>query len=74
MTDRDRYYDNVILKVLSGADYGFWPKLIDLIMGADDENFKKLTSQYRELMAAIDRYNKKHPNHIEKRLQRQKGK
>lgn len=74
MTDRDRYYDNVILKVLSGVDYGFWPKLIDLIMSADDENFKKLTSQYRELMAAIDRYNKKHPNLIEKRLQRQKGK
>lgn len=74
MTDRDIYYDNVIIKVLAGVDYGFWAKLIDLIMTADDENYKKLTKQYKELMAAIDRYNKKHPGFVEMKLTRHRGK
>ena len=70
MTDRDMYYDNVILKVLSGVEYGFWAKLIDIIMTADDNNYKKISSQYKELMAAIDRYNKSHPNVYEVKLHR----
>lgn len=72
MTDREKYYDNVILKVVSGVDFGFWAKLIDLIMTSDDQNYKKLTGQYKELMDAIDRYNKKNKGIVELKLQRRR--
>ena len=72
MENQDKYYDNVVLKVVSGIDYGFWAKLIEAIMTADDKNYKKLSTQYKGLMSAIDRYNQAHRGLVETKLQRRK--
>lgn len=60
--DREKYFDNVILKVVEGVDFGFWGKLIDLIMKSTDEEYKKYKRDYPELLSAIDRYNSAHQN------------
>ena len=68
MTDRDRYFDMIVLRVAAGEECGQWTTLIDFIMTADAISSKKVSRQFPELMAAIDRYNKKHPEIVESKL------
>lgn len=59
-SDRERYFDNVILNVVQGIDFGFWSKLIDLIMNATEKEYIKYQKDYPELLEAINRYNNAH--------------
>lgn len=59
-SDRKRYFDNVVLNVVQGIDFGFWNKLIDFIMTANEQDYIKYKQDYPELLDAIDRYNNAH--------------
>lgn len=74
-SDRKRYFDNVVLNVVQGIDFGFWNKLIDFIMTANEQDYIKYKQDYPELLDAIDRYNNAHKSMgIPNKLQRRKCK
>ncbi len=73
MTDRDKYFDLLVIRIVSGDENSQWSKLVDFLMTADDVNYAKVARAYPELINAINRYNESHKGFVETKLQR-KGK
>lgn len=70
MTDRDKYFDLIVLRVVAGEECGQWEKLIDFLMTCDIVNYRKVSAMYPELMMAIKRYKKAHQGITEAKLER----
>lgn len=53
--DNSKYYNNVVIKIMSGEKFGNWNKLIEYVLSLPK---KEAFADYPELMQAIERYNK----------------
>lgn len=73
MTDRDKYFDLIIIRIVAGDENSQWSKLVEFLMTADDVNYTKVARAYPELIKAINRYNESHKGVVETKLKR-KGK